>query len=154
MADFEQYRNDVPIFIVASPTPEPSTVAWYFNENLKELADYIGNGGVNGIVPSTLTDQATITTDCNLNNRFKVTLAGNRTLGKPTNAVDGAAYTWWFKQGAGGNHTLTLNAAFVLPVGASTPTLSTAAGAVDILSALYDAVADKFRVVAFLKYTS
>src|SRR4051812_15147750 len=39
---------------------------------------------------TTLTDAATINTDCAVNNVFKVTLAGNRTLANPTNMQAGA----------------------------------------------------------------
>ena len=41
----------------------------------------------------TLTDAATIATDASLGNLFRVTLGGNRTLGNPTNPVDGQKVT-------------------------------------------------------------
>ena len=45
-------------------------------------------------VPVTLTDAATIATDASTGTWFRVTLAGNRTLGNPTNPTDGQMVVW------------------------------------------------------------
>lgn len=84
----------------------------------------------------TLTDAATINTDCSLGNVFTVTLGGNRTLANPTNMQAGASYAWIVTQGSGGSRTLTYGNAFTWP-GGTVPTLSTAAGAVDMITAIY-----------------
>lgn len=84
-----------------------------------------------------LTDQATITTDCSSGNVFTVTLGGNRTLGAPSNQAAGATYIWKFTQDGTGGRTLAFNAVFKFPGGVD-PTLTTSAGAVDIVSALSD----------------
>ena len=79
-----------------------------------------------------LTDAATIAVDLATGTNFIVTLAGNRTLGAPTNAKPGMSGTILIKQDATGSRTLAYNTAW-LPFG-STPALSTAANAVDLLT--------------------
>ncbi len=86
---------------------------------------------------NTLTDAATIATDCNLGNVHEVTLTANRTLGAPTNLKDGATYIWVITQDGGGTNTLAYNAVFKFP-GGTAPTLSTGGGDVDILSGWSD----------------
>lgn len=84
-----------------------------------------------GVTPVALTDAATIATDASLSNVFTVTLGGNRTLGNPTNLVAGRTYAWIVTQGAGGN-SLAFASYFDFP-GGTAPTLSTGAGAVDLI---------------------
>ena len=50
--------------------------------------------------PVALTDAATIATDATASSLFRVTLAGNRTLGNPTGAFDGQRIMWEIKQDA------------------------------------------------------
>lgn len=90
-------------------------------------------------VTNTLTDAATIATDCNNGNVHTVTLAGNRTLGAPSNLKNGATYIWIIKQDATGTRTLAYNAVFKFPGGVA-PTLTTTGNAVDILSGISDGV--------------
>ena len=81
----------------------------------------------------TLTDAATIAVDMEAGTNFVVTLGGNRTLGAPTNAKPGTSGTILIKQpSSGGPRTLAYASAWV-PFG-STPALSTAASAVDLLT--------------------
>lgn len=82
-----------------------------------------------------LTDDVSIDTDASLGNVFTVTLEGNRTLANPTNLVDGGTYLWVVTQGTGGSHTLSFGSVFKWAAG-SAPTLSTAEGAVDLISAV------------------
>lgn len=79
-----------------------------------------------------LTDAATIAVDLAAGTNFTVTLAGNRTLGAPSNAKPGMSGTILIKQDATGSRTLAYNTAWK-PFG-STPALSTAASAVDLLT--------------------
>lgn len=79
-----------------------------------------------------LPDAATIAVDLASGTNFVVTLAGNRTLGAPSNAKPGMTGTILIKQDATGSRTLAYNAAWK-PFG-STPALSTAANAVDLLT--------------------
>lgn len=96
-----------------------------------------------------LTDAATINTDCAAGNVFTVTLGGNRTLANPTNLQAGASYAWVVTQGTGGSRTLTYGNAFTWP-GGTVPTLSTAAGAVDVITAIYSG--SKLRAACNLAY--
>lgn len=84
-----------------------------------------------------LTDATSIATNGALGNLFSVTLGGNRTLANPTNLKDGATYMWIIKQDATGNRTLAYGTTFAWP-GGTTPALSTAANAIDVISAVYD----------------
>jgi len=86
---------------------------------------------------NTLTDAATIATDCNDGNVHEVTLTDNRTLGAPTNLQDGATYIWVITQDVGGTNTLAYNAVFKFP-GGTAPTLTTTGSAVDILTGVSD----------------
>jgi hypothetical protein len=78
-----------------------------------------------------------IYTDASAANVFTVTLAGNGTLANPAGLVAGFTYMWVITQDGTGGWNLTYDTLFKFP-GGTTPTLSTAAGAVDLLSALYD----------------
>jgi len=82
----------------------------------------------------TLTDAASVATDLNTGNVFYVTLAGNRTLAAPTETTTniGAIGQIYIQQDGTGSRTLSYNTVFQFP-GASVPTLSTSANAVDTL---------------------
>jgi len=85
----------------------------------------------------TLTDASTVSTDCNDGYIFTVTLEGNRALGNPSNLAAGATYIWIIKQDGTGSRTLSYGSAFHF-AGGTAPTLTTAAAAVDVLSAVSD----------------
>jgi hypothetical protein len=57
-------------------------------------------------IPFTLTDAATIVVDASLGGLFRVTLAGNRTLGNPSNTSDGQLMMFEVKQDGTGSRTL------------------------------------------------
>jgi hypothetical protein len=99
----------------------------------------------------TLTDGATIATDASLGNLFRVTLGGNRTLGNPTNAVDGQKITWELIQDGSGNRTISLDTKFALGSDITSVTLTTTAGKRDFLGAIYNSATDKWYVVSFVK---
>jgi len=82
---------------------------------------------------TTLTDAASITSDFALGNNFLVTIADNRTLAAPTNAVAGQSGAIHIIQDGTGSRTLSYNAAWQFPA-ASVPTLSTGASDVDMLA--------------------
>lgn len=117
-------------------------------QTIAVLMSQLGFG--NGVVA--LTDAASVTTDLSLGNLFSVTLAGNRTLANPTNPIDGQTYRWQITQGAGGNHTLAYGNKFLFPGGA--PTLSTAAAAIDVLTATYNGTSDKYLAVLTKAYAA
>ena len=86
---------------------------------------------------ATLTDAATISWNLNTAQVATVTLAGSRTLANPTNMVAGGTYVLIVKQNASGNNTLGYSSAYKW-ADASTPVLSTAANAVDVLTFVSD----------------
>lgn len=88
----------------------------------------------------TLSDGATINTNCDLGSSFSVTLGGNRTLANPTAMQDGDVYNWRVTQDGTGSRTLAYGSKFKFPGGA--PTLTTTAAAVDFISCQYDAAKD------------
>ncbi len=98
-----------------------------------------------------LTDAATIATDASLGHRFRVTLGGSRTLGNPTNAYDGQSLVWELIQDGSGLHTITLDTKFAFGTDITGVTLTTTASKRDFLTAIYDANADKFYVLGFVK---
>jgi hypothetical protein len=107
-------------------------------------ADTSGNVGVGTVTPGaklavvgtgyspniTLTDDTTIAWNTALGQVATFTFVStNRTMGAPTNLVNGGFYALAVIQNSGSN-TLTWNALFKWP-GGTAPTLSTAAGARD-----------------------
>lgn len=82
---------------------------------------------------SALVDGATITPDFSLANNFSVTLGGNRVLGNPTNQTAGQPGQITITQDATGARTLSYGSNWKF-AGGSAPTLTTTAGAVDVLS--------------------
>jgi len=107
-------------------------------------------------VPVTLSDAATIATNAALGNHFRVTLGGNRTLGAPTNPTDGQQCVWEFKQDGTGSRTITLATgaggfAYGSQLTSSAIVLTTTAGAIDFLTAMYNSTADRWHVIGFIK---
>jgi hypothetical protein len=100
---------------------------------------------------ATLTDAATIATDASLANHFRVTLGGNRTLGNPTNAYDGARVVYEVIQDGTGNRTLAFDTNFAFGSDISSITLSTGANLRDFITVVYNSTATKWYVVAFVK---
>jgi hypothetical protein len=97
-----------------------------------------------------LTDAATIAVNAALSNTFTVTLGGSRTLGSPTQAVDGQKVIFEITQPAsGGPYTLSYGSAYEFTASLPSPTLSTAASAMDMLGFIYSAAKSKWLLVAF-----
>ena len=97
---------------------------------------------------TTLTDAATIAVDMDDNNNFQVTLAGNRTLGNPTNVVEGQTGFIEVIQDGTGSRTLSYGTNYRF-VGGSAPTLTTTASAKDVLA--YAVLSDeKIMITAHL----
>ena len=95
-----------------------------------------------------LNDEATIATNLALSNNFSVTLAGNRTLGQPTNQAVGQSGSIFVTQDGTGSRTLAYHADFKW-AGGTAPTLSTTAAAVDRIDYVV-AAANKIHAVATL----
>jgi hypothetical protein len=83
--------------------------------------------------PVALTDAATVAVDLSLSNNYTLTLAGNRTLGAPTNQTAGQSGLIVITQDATGSRTLAYNSVWKFP-GGTAPTLTTTASAVDVLA--------------------
>ncbi|MEV5163831.1 hypothetical protein AB0K66_04280 [Streptomyces werraensis] len=101
----------------------------------------------------TLTDAATIATDASRGSHFKVTLTANRTLGVPTNPVDGQRVVWEVVA-SGGARTLSLTTGVAggFAFGSDITALSaTPSGTTDYIGAIYSATAQRWRVVAYAK---
>jgi hypothetical protein len=107
-------------------TPSPTSTTWQ------------------ALVPigvTVLTDGATVNIDASLNDAFRLTLGGSRTLANPTNLRDGQQLFIRIKQGGTGSYTITWGSKYTF-AGGTEPTLSTAVGAVDVLACQYDATDD------------
>ena len=115
-----------------------------------------GTGNVNGtqiptkILPVALTVVSnTATTDASLSSLFTLTLTGNTTLATPTNGFAGQRILYQLKQDGSGSKLLTLSSGF--RSGPITVTLSTAANTTDYLGVIYNAIDDKWDVLALNK---
>lgn len=96
-----------------------------------------------------LTDAATVAVNAALGNDFRLTIAGNRTLGNPTNPVDGQKIVIQVTQGAGAPFTLAYGTAYEFSPGLPQPALSTAAGRTDLLGFIYNASKGTWLFAAF-----
>lgn len=123
-------RNEGTVFMENLPTSPGPTGSLY---------NYAGNVRIVGTTTSTtLTDAATITWNTSASFNATVTITDNRDLSL-TNLLAGNYYTLRVVQGAGGSNTLTLPVGTkVGNGGAGAVTLSTAIGAIDILTFYYD----------------
>ena len=98
-----------------------------------------------------LTDAATIAIDAANGGDpmiCDVTLAGNRTLGAPTNPTNTRRIIIRVKQDGTGSRTLAYNAVYRFPSDIPSPTLSTAAGTTDIIAFVYNTASVKWDCVA------
>lgn len=81
-----------------------------------------------------LTDAATVAVDLSLGNNFALTIAGNRTLGDPTNVTAGQSGVIVVTQDGTGSRTLAYAGTKWKFAGGTAPTLTTTASAVDVLA--------------------
>lgn len=85
------------------------------------------------------------TPDGRASNNFRLTLTGNLTLGNPDPAPrDGAVLNFFLKQDATGNRLMTLWPSKFLFGDTGDTSLTQAGGAIDFLSAYYDATQDRY----------
>lgn len=102
--------------------------------------------------PIALTDAATVAVDLALipdKGAFTLTAAGNRTLGTPSNLVDGKRWLV-FHRASGADRTLSLSAGYGIGTDISAPT-ATSSGKTDLYGFMYDATLAKSLLVAALK---
>lgn len=119
---------DIPLYQVSITTGGAITLT---DERIYALTPLVRGGVDFGI--QTLTDQATIAWNLARGPIAQVTLAGNRTLGSPTNMKTGATYILFVIQDGTGTRTLAHHADYLFPFG-SDPIMSVGAGAVDVLT--------------------
>ena len=127
--------------MLADATASPASAA--------AMATTVEPGAVAPAVVS-LTDAATIAVDASLGNDFRVTIAGDRTMGTPANPSDGQKITFQVTQGSSGSFTLTWGSAYEFSAGLPQPTLSTTAGLTDLLCFIYNATKSTWLLVAFV----
>lgn len=84
-----------------------------------------------------LVDASTVSWNVQVAQVATLTINGNRTLALPSGLVAGGQYMLIITQGAGGSHTLSYSAGYDFGA-AGNPTLSTAAGKIDILTFVSD----------------
>jgi len=97
-----------------------------------------------------LTDAATIAVDASQGNDFRVTIAGNRTMGNPANPANGQQIIFQVTQGSGGSFTLSWGSSYEFSSDLPQPSLSTAAGQTDLLGFIYNAAKGTWLLAAFV----
>jgi hypothetical protein len=97
-----------------------------------------------------LTDGPTIAVDASLGNDFRVTIAGNRTMGNPANPTDGQQIIFQITQGSSGSNAITWGSGYEFSTGLPQPTLSKAAGQIDLLGFIYHASESSWLLAAFV----
>ena len=97
-----------------------------------------------------LTDAATIAVNASLGTDFRVTLGGNRTLGNPSNPVNGRRIIFQVAQDGTGSRTLAYGDDYLFSASLPAPTLSISAGYVDVLGFIYNASLSGWLFVAFV----
>jgi hypothetical protein len=100
---------------------------------------------------SDLTDGADIAVNAALGNDFRLTLGGDHLLSNPTNPLDGQTIKVQVTQGGSGSSTLSYGTAYLFSSGLPSPTLSTAAGDLDLLEFCYNAALAKWLLIRFVK---
>lgn len=102
----------------------------------------------------TLTDASTVTVNAASGNDFRLLMTSGvgatRALGAPSSPVDGQRIDFMVTQDSAGSRLLTYNSAYEFSTSLASPTLSTAANAVDILGFIYNTAKTKWLFVAFL----
>jgi hypothetical protein len=97
-----------------------------------------------------LTDAATIAVDASLGNDFRVTIAGNRTVGNPANSANGQQIIFQVTQAPGAPFTLSWGSAYEFSASLPQPALSATAGQTDLLGFIYNAAKGTWLLTAFL----
>lgn len=99
--------------------------------------------------PLAIADGATLNIDASLTNTFHVTIAGNRTLGTPTNPRSGQKIVIRIKQDGVGSRTITPSAIWRFGTDISSITLSTTPNKADYIGAIYNLADDRWDIISF-----
>jgi microcystin-dependent protein len=100
-------------------------------------------GGQSTLMDDLAIASAQVQINCCASNVFRLVLTENVTMLAPNNPLSGQVINIILKQGGVGSYTVTWPANFLFP-GGTAPTLSTAVGAKDILTAQYDSADDEW----------
>lgn len=98
----------------------------------------------------TLSDTSTIAVDASLGNDFRVTIGASRTMGNPTNPLDGQKILFQITQGGAGSFTITWSSAYIFSTGLPQPTLTTTAAKTDLVGFVYNGSKSKWLMVAYV----
>lgn len=82
--------------------------------------------------------------NCDDSTMFRYVLTGSATIASPSNARSGMVISFHLIQGGSGSYTVSWGAGYKF-AGGSSPTLSTAVGAVDVVAFQYDSVSGLWR---------
>ncbi len=129
-----------------------STTAWATPESGSGAA-LLSSATFTGAVVlavSALTDGSTIAVNAALGNTFTVTLGGDRTFANPSNPTNGQNIKFLITQDSTGSRTLSFGTAYDFSSGLTSPTLSTTAGATDVLGFTYSTALSKWLFVSFV----
>jgi hypothetical protein len=98
----------------------------------------------------TLTDASTIAVDASLGNDYRVTIGASRTMGNPTNPLDGQKILFQITQGGAGSFTITWSNAYIFSTGLPQPTLTTTTAKTDLVGFVYNGSKSKWLMVAYV----
>jgi hypothetical protein len=97
-----------------------------------------------------LTDAPTVAVDASQGNDFRLTIAANRTMGNPSNSLDGQQIIFQVTQGPLAPCTLSWGSSYEFSPGLPQPTLSTTTGQTDLLGFIYNAAKGTWLLAAFV----
>lgn len=121
---------------------------------LKTFADGVASSKTITAGVVALTDGATISVDAALGNHFRVTLGGNRTMGVPSNPVNGQKIMFEIIQDGTGSRTITFSGGaggYSYGTDITGVTLTTTANKRDFVGAVYNSTANTWYIIAFIK---
>lgn len=105
-----------------------------------------------GLAPAVvaLADAPTIAVDASRGNDFRVTITADRTMGNPSNPVNGQQIIFQITQGTGAPYTITWGSTYDFSAALPEPVLSTAAGQTDLLGFMYNAAKGSWLLAAYV----
>lgn len=106
------------------------------------------------VTPVALTDAATIAVNASLGNHFRVTLAGNRTMGAPSSPTDGQKMLFEIIQDGTGSRTMAWTGGtggYAFGTDVTSPTLTTTINKRDFVGFVYNSTANLWFCLAVAK---
>lgn len=139
-------------YIYKRGTTDGSTWSAWASVATESLAQTLTNKVIIN-APVTLTDAATVATNAALGNLFRCALGGDRTIGAPTNPVDGQFITYELTaSGAARTPTLATGAGgFAYGSDFTGPLTQIVSGKTDIVGCRYRSTENRWWVEAYMK---